>query len=202
MSDRIREKAEEICADFGAYIMFLKKSENVGHASLKNLEDWIDNALREETKASLLDNPKIEECYYCGEYTYPVAGNPTLWPLHFPHKEDPGKVKAHHVKCVSSRLIYLEHIKELISQGWDVNFGQNKDEFRAYAFRGDLNCPYRQEYDPKTGHGYSQVWSPDDEEDIQFKSLEEAFLHLNIKCGKVIPGRQWKKLTEGKSNES
>jgi len=43
-------------------------------------------------------------CYYCGKRTHSFAGNPSEWPLHFPHSDEPGVVKPHHVGCVLSRL--------------------------------------------------------------------------------------------------
>jgi hypothetical protein len=45
-----------------------------------------------------------EPCYYCGEPCDALAGNPSLWPLGFPHKDDPGVVKWQHVGCVLARL--------------------------------------------------------------------------------------------------
>lgn len=43
-------------------------------------------------------------CYYCMKPTNSLAGNPSQWPLLFCHADDPGKVKPHHVGCVSERL--------------------------------------------------------------------------------------------------
>lgn len=43
-------------------------------------------------------------CYYCGKMTGSLAANPNLWPLRFPHDDDPGVVKYHHVGCVTDRL--------------------------------------------------------------------------------------------------
>lgn len=45
-----------------------------------------------------------EPCYYCGEPCDALAGNPTRWPLGFPHQDDPGVVKYQHVGCVLERL--------------------------------------------------------------------------------------------------
>lgn len=45
-----------------------------------------------------------EPCYYCGEPCDSVAGDPSRWPLGFPHADDPGVVKYQHVGCVVSRL--------------------------------------------------------------------------------------------------
>lgn len=47
-------------------------------------------------------------CYYCGELTNSLIGNPSEWPLGFPHIDDPGVVKPHHVKCVLQRLKIAE----------------------------------------------------------------------------------------------
>ena len=47
-------------------------------------------------------------CYYCGERCDGLAGNPAKWPLGFPHKEEPGVVKYHHMGCVMDRLDAFE----------------------------------------------------------------------------------------------
>ncbi len=46
-----------------------------------------------------------EPCYYCGEPCSSVAGNPGKWPIPLSHRDDPGRVKWHHIGCVSERLI-------------------------------------------------------------------------------------------------
>jgi hypothetical protein len=43
-------------------------------------------------------------CYYCGEMTDSLAGNPSEWPVFLCHADDPGKMKPHHSGCVSKRL--------------------------------------------------------------------------------------------------
>ena len=59
---------------------------------------------------NLRENWRREDkpCYYCGEKTNRLAGNPDLWPLYFCHSDEPGKAKSHHVKCVTERLRKLE----------------------------------------------------------------------------------------------
>lgn len=39
-------------------------------------------------------------CYYCGEPTQSLAGDPGRWPLLFSHDDDPGVVRHHHTRCV------------------------------------------------------------------------------------------------------
>lgn len=56
-------------------------------------------------------------CYYCGEPTNSLAGNPGMWSLHFTHSDEPGKVKPHHVSCVQARL---EPWKQGILKEWDI----------------------------------------------------------------------------------
>lgn len=46
-----------------------------------------------------------EPCYYCGEPCSSVAANPGRWPIPLCHADEPGKVKWHHIGCVSERLI-------------------------------------------------------------------------------------------------
>ncbi len=55
--------------------------------------------------------PPEENCYYCGEETNHYAGNPSLWPLVFSHKENPGVAVSHHMKCVQMRLDEYEEMK-------------------------------------------------------------------------------------------
>ncbi len=43
-------------------------------------------------------------CYYCHKPCDGLAGNPSKWPIPLTHKDDPGKVKWHHIGCVMSRL--------------------------------------------------------------------------------------------------
>jgi hypothetical protein len=45
-----------------------------------------------------------EPCYFCGEKTNSVAGNPAEWPLFFPEADKPGVVRPHHMGCVFKRL--------------------------------------------------------------------------------------------------
>jgi hypothetical protein len=44
-------------------------------------------------------------CYYCGELCNSLASFGGLSPIPLCHSDDPGKVKWHHTKCVSARLI-------------------------------------------------------------------------------------------------
>lgn len=44
-------------------------------------------------------------CYYCKETCNAEAGNPGLWPIPLCHRDAPGKVRWHHVTCVTDRLV-------------------------------------------------------------------------------------------------
>jgi hypothetical protein len=46
-------------------------------------------------------------CYYCGKPCNSLAGDPSKWPIPLCHSDDPGKVKWHHIGCVSERLEQL-----------------------------------------------------------------------------------------------
>lgn len=89
----------------------------------------------------------------------------------------------------------MEKIKELLKEEWRITF----EEGSAYADRGDFNCPHRKEYDPKDGHGMSQVWTTDEFENItdeQFikstnRTLEECIDILYERCKAVIPGKPY-----------
>ncbi len=43
-------------------------------------------------------------CFYCGEMTSSLAGNPGKWPLIFCQPDGTGRVKYHHTSCVVTRL--------------------------------------------------------------------------------------------------
>lgn len=60
-----------------------------------------------------------QPCYYCGDPTDVFAGNPGLWPLPFPHADEPGVVKWHHTDCVMARLV--ENVETAIT-GLEANF--------------------------------------------------------------------------------
>jgi hypothetical protein len=45
-----------------------------------------------------------QPCYYCNKPCNSFAGNPSLWPIPLCHGDDPGRVKWHHIGCVSQRL--------------------------------------------------------------------------------------------------
>jgi hypothetical protein len=44
-------------------------------------------------------------CYYCKEPINSLAANPGKWGVPLCHKDEPGRVKWHHIECVSQRLI-------------------------------------------------------------------------------------------------
>ena len=82
----------------------------------------------------------------------------------------------------------MDKIKELLKEGWKITF----EEGQAYADRGDFNCPHKKEYDPKDGHGISQVWTDFDCINPPL-TLEESIDKLYEKCKQVIPGKPYEK---------
>ena len=69
--------------------------------------------LQAELETAQAPNPANghdQPCYYCGELCNAVAGNPEKWPIPLCHPEEPGKVKWHHVGCVSERLRKIERL--------------------------------------------------------------------------------------------
>lgn len=52
----------------------------------------------------LLETKKYT-CYYCGKETNDLSGNPGDWSIPLTHRDEPGKVKYHHISCVSERLV-------------------------------------------------------------------------------------------------
>lgn len=61
---------------------------------------FIDISSLEMTTAKDKDAP----CWYCGEMTDSLAGNPSKWPLFFVNDGTGGECVAHHTGCVISRL--------------------------------------------------------------------------------------------------
>lgn len=60
-----------------------------------------------------------QPCYYCGEPCNDLAGNPGLWSLPFCHRAEPGFVKWHHTRCVTSRLLEnatAEQLREALTK--------------------------------------------------------------------------------------
>jgi hypothetical protein len=72
-----------------------------------------------------------QPCYYCGETCNALAGNPAKWPLGFPHKEEPGAVKYHHVGCVMDRLDCLETQESVGNSQLDIDADEIVGKLRA-----------------------------------------------------------------------
>lgn len=91
----------------------LKMDKKQLEQRIKELEAKLSKAREEIEKLKEWRNePKPgEECWYCGSAIQDYAANPSLWPLYFPHKEEPGKVKAHHVRCVMKELNALADLR-------------------------------------------------------------------------------------------
>jgi hypothetical protein len=90
-------------------------------------------------------------CYYCKTPCNAVAGSPSLWPIPLCHKDDPGKVKWHHIGCVMKRLterdawlaaafeiacdspeLLVERLKSLVTERNDLNdkLAKSREEVR------------------------------------------------------------------------
>jgi hypothetical protein len=73
----------------------------------KRLEEAYDD-LRTDLEAKLAEvavaQGHDEPCFYCKEPCDSFAGNPGKWPIPLCHADDPGRVKWHHVDCVTDRL--------------------------------------------------------------------------------------------------
>lgn len=52
-----------------------------------------------------------EWCCLCGVELERLAGNPSLWPIHFPHPEEPGVTRAHCTGCVTTRMADLDRLR-------------------------------------------------------------------------------------------
>ncbi len=49
-------------------------------------------------------------CYYCGEATNDLDGNPGMWSICLSHSDEPGVAKWHHEQCVNARLQQAESL--------------------------------------------------------------------------------------------
>lgn len=56
-----------------------------------------------------------EPCYFCKEKCDSLSANPGRWPIPLCHSDEPGKVKWHHVGCISDRLEELHTLQNRIS---------------------------------------------------------------------------------------
>ena len=75
-------------------------------------------------------------CYYCGEKTNGLAGNPGLWPIPLCHADEPGKVKWHHSSCVTDRLVEnqsrLEKVLRLEISNLKIDLQHANESLDAY----------------------------------------------------------------------
>ena len=90
-------------------------------------------------------------------------------------------------------MTMIEKIEELMICEWVITIEQEEGNYESYAQRGDFNCPHRKEYDPKDGHGVSQVWAEGDKLDNRSHSLEESIEKLFKQCIDVVPGKPYEK---------
>lgn len=81
---------------------------------LIDLENSVGVILREENRSFVIAPYKSEHisgnCYYCGKPVNSLAGNPSEWGILLCHTNEPGKVKPHHIGCVSQRLGLAEKV--------------------------------------------------------------------------------------------
>ena len=54
-------------------------------------------------------------CYYCDKPVNNLAGNPNEWGIPLCHEDEPGKVKTHHIGCVSERLRENKKMKKALA---------------------------------------------------------------------------------------
>lgn len=107
------------------------------------------SALRERLERA--ESSTDGRCYYCGEQTNTLIGDPSMWAMRFCHADDPGVVKYHHTGCVTERLKRLERAEEALRQVLAV---------RGYMDRGQENYlmreiaeAYFKSLEPQEGEG-------------------------------------------------
>ena len=66
-------------------------------------------------------NTKEGNCYYCGKPVNNLACNPSEWGIPLCHKDEPGKVKTHHIGCVSKRLAENEELKNVAKSASQIS---------------------------------------------------------------------------------
>ena len=72
-------------------------------SKLPEVQDKIDEAV--DSIVKLMPDMSDGICYYCGKKTNNLSANPSEWSIPLCHKDEPGKVKHHHIGCVSERLV-------------------------------------------------------------------------------------------------
>jgi len=73
--------------------------ERAGRAE-KELAELLQALGEAESVRGIADSP----CYFCGQPTNCLAGDPGLWPVSLPTPDRSGVTQTHHVACVCERL--------------------------------------------------------------------------------------------------
>ncbi len=81
------------------------------HEDLPWMRDLIHKQAEQLDSLNAQGNGHEKPCYYCGKTCDRLAANPSEWPIPLCHSDDPGKVKFHHIGCVSERLAELDHLR-------------------------------------------------------------------------------------------
>ena len=84
-----------------------------------------------------------------------------------------------------------ELLIELMKNGWRITIEKLGDGYHSYADRGDFNCPHRKQYDPKDGHGLSQIWAEGFDNEFPSSTIEDSINKLHSGCCLVIPGEPY-----------
>ena len=95
--------AEIMAKDAWACRCFREKKLNL-EIQVKILSEEV-GMLRKRPSNRLFADGQERQCYYCNEPCDSFSGNPSRWPIPLCHADDPGRVKWHHIGCVSERLI-------------------------------------------------------------------------------------------------
>lgn len=98
-------------SDLVSELAWIKSERPAVAKTERNLREEI-----ESLKARLSSWHHDGPCYYCGEPTNSLLGNPERWSLLFPHSDDPGKCKPHHVGCVMQRLQERDELKAEVAR--------------------------------------------------------------------------------------
>ena len=100
---------------------------------VSELDDVVPLADRIEAAGLLAGLDGDGPCFYCGEPTVSVAGNPGKWPLVFAQHDGTGKAKYHHVECVSRRLAgsvgvpSVEELESRLEDWWNRERAREQD---------------------------------------------------------------------------
>ena len=107
--------------------LYLKMSDGYFRADVKTAIKQVIATI----KALKRERVDVEgNCYYCNKLVNNLAGNPSEWGIPLCHSDEPGKVKPHHIGCVSDRLEVLESAGDELPEKKEIPDGATDGRVR------------------------------------------------------------------------